>query len=207
MTDDAPTLPLPGIRPAPQPGPPAPRRRGVVAVFVILCVLVVAAIVVLVVVLASRGSVAQPGALATPSISPTASAPPPPAPTATVPPAPAPTFTSLRAAAMQQDCFRGGHGHGGHGPGKHGDDTATPSIRVSWQTANASEVWVAKGPGDAAGARGVKLPTSGDQGDFPSPVTYDCTERSETFTMTLVGADGQHVSRSWTVQNPRRSVF
>jgi hypothetical protein len=211
MSDDAPTLPLPSVDPAPQPQyePPAPRRAGVIAAFVILSVLVVAAIVVLVVVLVSRSASISPLAAATSSASSsTTQIPPAPKPTTV----PAPSFTSLQPDAQEQDCFRGGD-HRGRGPGKHGGGNrggrggANPTITVSWQTANADQVWIAEGSGDAVDSHGMRLAAAGNEGDFPNQLTFDCTQRSESFTMTLVGYDGAHVSRSWTVVNTRLNRF
>jgi hypothetical protein len=212
MTDDAPTLPLPSAGPALKVEPPPPRRTGFVAAFVILSVLVVGAVIVLVVVLTSRANPAAPVALNTSSVTPTGTSHPASPKPATV--APAATFTSLKTDEQEQDCLVGGSGEGngkgnghghGRGPGKHSG--VSPSIRVSWQTANASEVWIAPGTADAADSSGVQLPPDGNEGDFPSPVTFDCSKGSETFTITAVGADGAHVSRSWTVANPRLGRF
>jgi hypothetical protein len=161
---------------------------------VVLAILVVAAIVVLVVVLVNNASpsaapASTGSASPSTSTSPTQSAPSNPAPTAPAPPpAPAGSFTSFAAPPQQTGCF-GGHGRGGQ----------SASVQVSWATQNAVSVWVAAGTADAADAGTMQIPASGNQSDFPQPLLYDCSQASNTFTMTLVDANGAHVSKTWTV--------
>jgi hypothetical protein len=153
--------------------------------FILLCVLVVAAIGVLVYVLIGRAN-ATNQALNTPGTT-TSSAP-----AATQPPPPPPpgVFTVFTVPASQQ-CR-------GSGP-KPGKDDQQVDAQVTWATTNATQVWVAEGTTDAVSTDGEQVPLSGDQDSFPDPLPIDCGSRSTTFTMTLVGADGAHVSRTWTV--------
>jgi hypothetical protein len=159
---------------------------------VILAILVVAAIVVLVVVLIGRASpIAAPTSTGSASAS-ASTAPAPPAPSNTTPPAPAPapagSFTSFVAQPQQAGCFGG-----------RGRDGKNTEVQVSWATQNAVSVWVATGTSDAADAGTMQIPASGDQSDFPQPLLYDCSQQTNTFTMTLVDANGAHVSKTWTV--------
>jgi hypothetical protein len=153
--------------------------------FILLCVLVVAAIGVLVFVLIGRANgtlqaANTPSATGT-SAPPAAPAPPPPQPG---------QFTVFTVPASQQ-C----RGPGG-GPGK---DRQEVDAQVTWATTNATQVWVAEGTGDAVSAGVEQVPLSGNQDSFPVPLPISCDQRSMDFTMTLVGADGAHVSRTWTV--------
>lgn len=45
----------------------------------------------------------------------------------------------------------------------------------------------------------MQIPLNGDQADFPYEQTVDCADDSNVYTITLVGPDGKHVSKSWTV--------
>jgi hypothetical protein len=186
MSDNAPTVRLPTTPPPipPSTPPPAPSgrpSRGPQVAFILLSILVVAAIVVLVWVLIGRAN-ASTGAVNTPGATNT-SAPP------STPPPPPGTFTVF-TVPQSQDC----HKHGG--PGK---DQQEVDVQVTWASTNATQVWVAKGTNDAATAGLEQIPLSGNQDAFPTPLPIDCNDMSETFTMTLVGADGGHVSRTWTV--------
>jgi hypothetical protein len=152
--------------------------------FILLSILVIAAIGFLISILVGRAN-PSPQALSTPGAT-TSSAPR----TATPPPPPAGLFTVFTVPTSQQCDGRGG------GPGK---DRQEVDAQVTWATTNATQVWVAQGTGDAAAAGIEQVPLSGDQSSFPTPLPIDCNQGSMTFTMTLVGANGAHVSRTWTV--------
>jgi hypothetical protein len=191
MSDNAPTLRLPTTPPpsAPPPGPPGPPpgrpSRGPMVAFVLLSILVIAAIGFLIYILVGRAN-ASTQALDTPSAT-TSSAPPAaPAPSAL----PAGLFTVFTVPASQQ--CRDHESGPGMGRGQ-------VAAQVTWATTNATQVWVAAGSEDAAAAGGEQVPLSGNQDSFPTPLPIDCNQRSTTFTMTLVGADGVEVSRTWTV--------
>jgi hypothetical protein len=187
MSDNVPTLRLPTTPPpippsAPPPAPSGRPSRGPMVVFILLCVLVVAAIGVLVWILVGRAN-----ATASNTAGSTQTSAPPATPSQ--PPSPPGAFTVFTVPLTQQ-C----RGHGG--PGK---DQQNVDAQVTWATTNATQVWVAPGTSDAASAGVEQIPLSGNQDSFPDPLPVDCTSQSETFTMTLVGADGAHVSRTWTV--------
>jgi hypothetical protein len=80
-----------------------------------------------------------------------------------------------------------------------GKDQQEVDAQVTWATTNATQVWVAPGTMDATAGGGEQVPLTGDQDSFPNPLPIDCNQRSMAFTLTLVGADGAHVSRTWTV--------
>ena len=187
MSDNAPTLRLPTTPPpappsTPPPAPPGRPSRGPLVAFILLSLLVVAAIVFLAYILIGRAN-------ATPSATPGATQSSAPPVAASQPPSPPGAFTVFTVPQSQQ-C----RGHGG--PGKSQQDT---SAQVTWATTNATQVWVAPGTSDAASVGGEQVPLSGNQDAFPDPLAVDCDKKSMTFTMTLVGADGAHVSRTWTV--------
>ena len=197
MSDDTPTVSFPespGVfqRPPTRPRPPR-RSNGPVILFAILAALVVAAVIVLIVILdgrlASQNSASPSGPPTAPSSAGTSSAAASPAPvkTTVVPPpvvAPAGTFTSFIVPQAQGGC------------GRHGD----PTVQVTWSTSNAKTVWIEDGTVDAAGGGGTQLPLAGNQSDVPDTVTVDCGQRMNTYSITLVGADGAHVTKSWTIR-------
>jgi hypothetical protein len=155
-----------------------------VVVFILLSVLVVLAIGVLIWVLIGRAN-ASSQAGNTPGAS-DSSAPPV---TPSQPPPPAGVFTVF-TVPQSQEC----RGHGG--PGKQQQPV---DAQVTWATTNATQVWVAEGTTDAVSVGKDQVPLSGNQDAFPDPLPIDCDSTSATFTITLVGADGAHVSRTWTV--------
>jgi hypothetical protein len=183
MSDNVPTLRLPTTPPpqTPPPAPPGRPSRGPMIAFILLSILVVAAIGVLVYVLIGRAD-STTQALGTPGAT-TSSAP---SATPSQPPAPAGLFTVFTTPKIQE--CRG-----------HGNDRQGVDAQVTWATTNATQVWVAQGTGDAAAAGVEQVPLSGDQKSFPVPLPLNCDSGSMTFTMTLVGADGADVSKTWTV--------
>jgi hypothetical protein len=173
MPDLPPAAPLPQPTAAPPPKPPS---RAPFVAFIIVAVLVVVASGVLVYELVGRGGpAAAPGTTQGPA---TASQ--------TATPLPAGAFTNLQTATTAQ-CQ-------GHGKGHRSVD-----IQFSWSTTDATQVWVAPGSGDAQTAGGQQVPLSGNQDSLTTPLTVSCDARDAAFTLTLVGADGAHQSRSWTV--------
>jgi hypothetical protein len=186
MSDNVPTLRLPTSPPptppaTPPPAPPGRPSRGPLVAFILLSVLVVVAIGVLIWVLIGRANTGSQ-AVNTPGATDTSAAP-------SQPPPPPGVFTVFTVPQSQQ-C----RAHGG--PGKQQQQV---DAQVTWATTNATQVWVAPGTADAASAGKEQVPLSGNQDAFPDPLPIDCAEKSVTFTMTLVGADGAHVSRTWTV--------
>jgi hypothetical protein len=208
MSDDTPTVrfpenpgtPNPGTLPAARPTapfqrPPTRQRperpsRGPAILFVILAILVVAAIVVLLVILDGRLASSGTPAPSTSATAPTpASSAPAARPSASATTAPPPVkaagaFSTLVVPEAQGGC------------GRHG----APTVMVTWATQNAKSVWIADGGSDAQNAGGVELPLSGSQQNIPDSFTVDCGQRENTFTMTLVGDNGVHVSKTWMIR-------
>ena len=203
MSDDTPTVQFPNSQPAstqvpgstvpPFQRPPTRQRpqrpsRGPRALFVVLAILVVAAIVVLVVILDTRLSTqSQPAPTDSPSATPAVTAPPAThtsTPPPTTPPASAGTFTTFVVPQAQ-----GGCGH-----------QDAPTVMVTWATANTKSVWIQQGTVDAAAGGGTELPLSGNQSNVPETFTVNCDARFNTYSITLVGDDGAHVSKTWTIR-------
>lgn len=110
------------------------------------------------------------------------SAPPPP------PQQTGPRFKTLNYPSSQS-CSAGGPSF----------PATRPTFTVTWSTAGADEAWFVNGTDDAANSGYMQIPLNGNQGDFPYEQTVDCSDGSNTYTITLVGPDGAHVSKSWTV--------
>ena len=193
VTDDTPTLPLPSATTplsTVAPGAPRPSRpsRAPLIAFVIVAVLVVAASGLLAFILLTRAG-QSPAAAASSTPPPTNAAPTSAAPIAT--PLPPGQFTRFDTPKAQQ--CRG-----------RGKDRQPVAARVSWATVNATEVWVTEGTADAVTAGQEQAPVSGNQDALPDPLLIDCSKPTMTFTMTLVGRDGAHVSHTWTVATQSR---
>ncbi len=65
-------------------------------------------------------------------------------------------------------------------------------------------MWFIFGNSDAADAGAFPMPLSGNQDDVydaGSKVEYPCGAASAEFTLTVVGNNGQHVSKTFTVTN------
>lgn len=76
-----------------------------------------------------------------------------------------------------------------------------PVIKISWATVRADSAWIVMGTSDAADSQYMQIPLNGNQSDFQYTLSYPCPDASATYTITLVGSDGKHVSKSWTVTN------
>ncbi len=132
---------------------------------------------------ATESSSPSPSASASPSETPSAS------PSATQPPAPqGPRFTTFNVPESQH-CSAGGPGV----------PPTRPIVTVSWATAGTDQAWFVNGTSDAADAQFMQIPLNGNQNDFQNPQEINCSSDKATFTITLVGPDGKHVNKSWTV--------
>ena len=77
-----------------------------------------------------------------------------------------------------------------------------PEIQVSWASANAVEAWYTPSNEDAKDDNYMQIPLSGDQSDLTDEHLFPCFHENElTLTITLVGPNGEHVSKQWTVTN------
>lgn len=204
MSDEVPSrnFGTPSVETAPS------SRRRLVAITAIAGALLVA-VVVLLVILMTRGTSdpvsapglstsPTPGPISSPSDAPLASsaplANPPPLPSSPpgdAPQALTPSFSSFSAPAEESGCSMGGPTFAPTAPG----------VKVSWATTGAVEVWFVVGNSDAADSRFMQLPLAGTQDDFPYPGDFGCSRDSVDYTLTLVGAGGEHVHKRWTVIN------
>lgn len=225
---DAPTqrfdlTPEPGQPSGAAPAPEPRRNRGLLIALIIVAALLVAAIVAAVVLfLVPRGT---PVAAATTSPTPSISSPTP-SPTVSSP-SPTPSASAKTGGSSSGGSSSGGSGGSGSGSGSGGGSQPTggaftsiqpkspvtcskggpftqpvrPDIDVSWSTVRTQSVWIVAGTSDAADSKFMQLPPSGSSQDFSSPITYQCSQTSEVFTLTLVGDDGKHVSKQFTINN------
>jgi hypothetical protein len=209
VSDDTPTKVLPtaqqpsgASRPPISPPPTVlwrprakPPTKGPFVAFILVAIILIASSGFLLYLVFGRAGTP----IAAPTAPPTTSrAAPKPSATPTTPvettptaaPPAAGTFTSF-SAAPTAEC-------GGHGRHRQPVD-----LQVTWSTQNATQVWVANGSADAV-QDGEQIPLDGTQDSFANPVPINCNQAVNTFTMTLVGADGAHVDQTWTVTVSRR---
>jgi cytoskeletal protein RodZ len=138
------------------------------------------------------GASETPGALPTPTAVPTeepvddgddAAPPPPPPPTGAA-------FTTFSPKSQVRCEFSA-----------PGFDPPTPIVEISWKTVRADSAWIVQGTSDAADSGFMQIPLNGNQSDFQYELQFPCFQANATFTITLVGSDGHHVSKSWTIKN------
>jgi hypothetical protein len=205
MSDDTPTqrFDTPAT-PAAAGEPPQKKSNRLLPLVIIIGAILVAAIVVLVVVLVTRGNANQVVALATDTPTPTTGAsqpPPPPSPTptptvshTTAPPPPPqstdPAFTKFVVQTAINSCSSGPYYTG-----------TPPTVKVTWATIRAASAWIVQGTSDAADSGFMKIPVDGNETNFPYSIDFQCDTPSSTYTITLVGNNGKHVSKHWTVMN------
>lgn len=190
-------------------------RRLILILSIIGGALLVAVLIVLILVL-TRGN-GTPGAMPSPSVSvsvsPSASATASAKPSATPSSSPAPTPSQTPSQAPQQpdppqqetapafSQFNTKSSQGGCSAGGPGFDATRPTVQVQWKAVRADEAWIVTGTSDAVDSQYMQIPLNGDQNDFQYPVTLECGQDTTTFTITLLGSDGSHLSKSWTVKN------
>lgn len=77
-----------------------------------------------------------------------------------------------------------------------------PPILVSWTSVNAVEAWYSPSDEDAKDDNYMQIPLSGNQDAFTDEHLFPCFHETEhDYTITLVGQNGEHVSKHWTVTN------
>jgi hypothetical protein len=77
-----------------------------------------------------------------------------------------------------------------------------PPILVSWSSVNAVEAWYSPSDEDAKDDNYMQIPLSGNQDDLTDEHLFPCFHETEhDYTITLVGQNGEHVSKHWTVTN------
>jgi cytoskeletal protein RodZ len=180
--------------------------RGLLIALIAVGAAVLVAIVIVILLLLGKNSAPSGAPVSNPSESPSASAEATPSetPTATVPdepsasPAPttapstAPAFSTFTAPSKEDGCY-------------YSDAPSytppTVHVTVTWRAVNAQSVWFVQGTSDAADSMFMEVPLAGDQDDFPYPFDFQCGSDSNTYTMTIVGNDGTHKSKTWKVKN------
>jgi hypothetical protein len=169
--------------------PSAPRKLsgGLIALIVIGGLLLLAVVAVLFLLL-GRSLGGGDNASSVTSATPSGTASQSPSATPTTAPAPAedtsPRFTSFDAVT-EVACP---------------PDGDKPEIQFSWSTAHATQVWYTSGKEDAIDDNYMQVPLNGDQSDLTDEHLFPCNHRSaQTYTVTLLGDDGSHVSKQFTV--------
>jgi len=178
---------------APTPASSGLDRRLLVALLAVGGVLAVAIVVLIVVLLTRGGGTSLADATTTPSTSANSSATP--TPTASdaggtrATPAPVDTsthFTSFNVVTTV-----------------HCDTTGNspkPVVTLSWASQNAVEAWFSPANVDAKDQGYMQVPTTGNQNDLTDEHLFDCNHRqTEDVTITLVGPNGEHVSKHATI--------
>lgn len=190
------------------------RSSALMIALIVIGVLLLAGVVTVLVILLTRtpaeSAAPLPTPVDTPSATPSESATPvesvTPSPTPTPTPTPKPTATSQPQPQPQPD---------NKGAFTSFSNTKTvscnstfppgytiPKVSFSYSTKNASSVWFIMGGGDAADAGAFPMPLSGNQSDvYGDTIEYPCGQASQKYTLTIVGKDGQHVSKTFTVKN------
>ena len=128
----------------------------------------------------------------TPTPTPTADPPPPP------PPDTSPGFASFNLSTQNVQC------QSPPAPGGGGVIPPNPQVRFNWTAKNAQAVWFVFGTSDAADAGAFPLPLSGNQDDVyhsANSMEFPCYQAEQKYTITVVGNNGQHVSKTFTVKN------
>jgi hypothetical protein len=214
MSDDTPTQRLPqgseGGELAEE------RKKSRTLLFVLIGVgaaLLIAIVVLLIVLLSPRpGTVpvgdptVPPSATATPTASdtPTPSATPTPTPTPTpsetqAPPPPPPPDTSPGFASFNAPAVKCPE------PVDSGEEMGPPAlIKFTYKAKNAQSVWFIFGNEDAADQGIFEMPLQGDQTgiyDNNDPIYFPCNAASTTMTLTVVGTNGDHVNKTFTIVN------
>jgi len=177
---------------APTPASSGLDRRLLVALLIVGGVLAIGIIVLIVILLTRGGGTTLADASSTPSTSATASATPTPTPTQTgSQPTSAPIdnsthFTSFNVVTTV-----------------HCDPTGNspkPVVTLSWASQNAVEAWFSPANVDAKDQGYMQVPTTGNQNDLTDEHLFDCNHRqTEDVTITLVGPNGEHVSKHATI--------
>ena len=180
--------------------PPPTSNRGLLIALVAIGGLIALGVVALIFMNIGKGLADDPGAdapspstSATPSVEPNASATP--TETGAEPEEPAvdtsTRFTSFNAPT-ETECDAG----------DEDGQLPKPPILVSWSSANAVEAWYSPSDEDAKDDGYMQIPLSGNQDDLTDEHLFPCFhEPSHPYTITLVGPNGEHVSRTWVVTN------
>ena len=177
------------------PTPSGLDRRLLIALLAVGGVLAIGIIVLIVVLLTGGGGTSLAAATTTPSPSADTSATPTPTPSQTsdggAQPTSAPVdksthFTSFNVVTTVQ-CDTTGN-------------SPKPVVTLSWASQNAVEAWFSPANVDAKDQAYMQVPTTGNQNDLTDEHLFDCNHRqTEDVTITLVGPNGEHVSKHATI--------
>ena len=178
---------------APAPASSGLDRRLLVTLIAFGGVLAVAIIVLIVVLLTRGGGTSLADASTTPSTSANSSATPTstPSETAGTQATSAPVDTSTHFTSFNVVTT------------VHCDTTGNspkPVVTLSWASQNAVEAWFSPANVDAKDQGYMQVPTTGNQNDLTDEHLFDCNHRqTEDVTITLVGPNGEHVSKHATI--------
>jgi len=178
---------------APAPASSGLDRRLLVTLIAVGGVLAVAIIVLIVVLLTRGGGTSLADATTTPSTSANSSATPTstPSETAGTQATSAPVDTSTHFTSFNGVTT------------VHCDTTGNspkPVVTLSWASQNAVEAWFSPANVDAKDQGYMQVPTTGNQNDLTDEHLFDCNHRqTEDVTITLVGPNGEHVSKHATI--------
>jgi hypothetical protein len=211
MSDDTPTQRIPQTS-----GDAAElveeRKKSKTLLFILIGVgaaILIALIVVIVILLNPRAGtvpVADPTPVPTPSATPSDSPTPTPTPTESTapsetpaPPPPPPPDTSPGFASFSAPNVKCPE------PVESGEEMGPPAlITFHYAAKNAQSVWFIFGNEDAADQGIFEMPLSGDQTDIygnNDPILFPCNGATTTMTLTVVGNNGQHVNKTFTITN------
>jgi hypothetical protein len=211
MSDDTPTQRLP------QSGGDAgelveERKKSRALLFVLIGVgaALLVAIIVLVVTLTSPRAGTIPVADTTPPATPSATPTDTPTPTATPTPTPTPTPSETAPPPPPPDTSPGFASFSAPNvecpePVDSGEEMGPPAlIEFSYKAKNAQSVWFIFGNEDAADQGIFEMPLQGNQThiyDNNDPIYFPCNGATTTMTLTVVGNNGQHVNKTFTITN------
>jgi hypothetical protein len=206
MSDDTPTQRFDAQPPAAEPGEPKPKSRLALVLAIVGGVLLLAVILLVVLLFKGQGTPEAAGtnspiSTSTPSTTPSVTSPPvtpttSPSTSHTTAPPPQPpqstdpAFTKFVVQSTINSCSSGPYYTG-----------TPPTVNVTWATVRTDSVWIVQGTSDAADSGFMQIPVSGNQSNFPYEIDFGCDTPSSTYTITLVGSNGKHVSKSWTIKN------
>ncbi len=209
MTDDTPTQRLPETTDA-NGELVEERKKSKALLFTLVGVgaaLLIAIIVLLIILFGGNGGgdpQATPSSSDTQSASPTPSDSPTPTESATPTPTPTPTAAPPPPPDTSPGFASFNRGETVFCNSTNPPGYTTPGISFTYTAKNASSVWFLFGEGDAADAQAFPMPISGNQGDVyggGTKVEYPCGAETAKFTLTVVGTNGQHVNKTFTVTN------
>jgi hypothetical protein len=201
-TPPPPSFPEPGSHTGDE---PPKRPRGLIITLIAIGVALIIALIVLIVMLTSNDDpapVSTPTTSAsatstpTPTSTPTSNSPTPtpteePEPTATATPTPSATATAPPAAAAPVfTSFTPAN----DSPVPCNDAESKQPVDFSWTSTGATEAWFAAGTDDAMANPDTAVSPSGD-----ISATFDCSQESEIFTVTLDNGEGDQTSTTITL--------